>query len=170
MKLFIVAFCVLLAVTNGFQPLLATKKAPIAPVMKKSPGKKVAPPTVFDPRAPTGAAAGKKMLVAKKRETAPPKKTVTKKPPLAKKVVVATAAAKKVVAPTFPAKKVVAPTFPAKKVVAPTAAAKKVVAPTAAAKKSSTRSVNKKRVAIVKKELPVAPEKRQPVKFFYDKL
>jgi hypothetical protein len=78
MKLFVVASCLLLAVTNGFQPLLATKMMapPIAAPMKATPAKKV---------------------VTLKKDEAAPKKTVTKAPPVDKK---------KVVAPTAPAKKI----------------------------------------------------------------
>jgi hypothetical protein len=92
MKLFIVAFCLLLAVTNGFQPLLATKMmAPIAaPKKATTMAKKVVAPKII-----------------MKKVEAKPKKTVSKTPPLDKK---------KVVAPTAPAKKVVAPTAPAKKI------------------------------------------------------
>lgn len=117
MKLFIVAFCLLLAVTNGFQPLPATKKM----VSKAIPAKK----GVFNPRPEPSAA---KRIVVKK---AAPKKIVTKKPPLDKK---------KVVAPTAPIKKrvlVVAPTAPGKKI------EKKMVLDV---KKGSVAPENKKRV------------------------
>jgi hypothetical protein len=71
MKLFIVASFLLLAVSNGFQPLFAAK-------MMEAPAKKV----VYDPRGgmpPTPAIASKKKMILK-QET--PKKIETKKPPI----------------------------------------------------------------------------------------
>jgi hypothetical protein len=100
MKLFIVAFYLLQAVTtHGFQPILATTKMatpPIAPAAAKktSPAKKVV--------TPTPPSAIKKVMETPNKKTVTPKKPA---PPLDKKGVGPTAPAKKGVLPTVPAKK-----------------------------------------------------------------
>jgi hypothetical protein len=117
MKLFIVAFCLLLAVTNGFQPLLSTKSI----LSKASPAK-----TVYDPR-PKSFAAIKKIVV---KQVAPKKSAIktivvlekvatnNKKTAIKKTVVKSVAPAKKTVTIKKPplVKLVVDPTAPAKKI------------------------------------------------------
>lgn len=91
MKLFIVAFCLLLAATNGFQPLLATKiiRSKVATPTKKV----VKPKAVYNPRPPPSikrsimkkVAASKKSTIKKNVvKKVAPKKTDTMKPPFFK--------------------------------------------------------------------------------------
>jgi hypothetical protein len=68
MKLFIVAVFLLVSVTNGFQPLVATKMATFPSAMKETPGKKTVPKTPVAP--------GKKVV-----PVAPTKKVVPVAPP-----------------------------------------------------------------------------------------